>query len=51
MKQKMHLRAVISFNLVFRERFNLSQQFRQPSVRSLALFYFLFSNILIIFSY
>lgn len=24
MKQKMHLRAVIRFNLVFRERFNLS---------------------------
>ncbi|MBU8678267.1 hypothetical protein WKH37_05545 [Bacillus subtilis] len=51
MKQKMHLRAIKSFNLVFRERFNLSQKFRQPSVRSLALFYFLFSNILIIFSY
>ncbi|MGG0943472.1 hypothetical protein ABE143_14645 [Bacillus subtilis] len=50
MKQKMHLRAVKSFNLVFRERFNLSQKFKQP-VRSLALFYFLFSNILIIFSY
>ncbi len=51
MIQKMHLRAVKSFNLVFRERFNLSQKFRQPSDRSLALFYFLFSNILIIFSY
>ncbi|MGQ9006511.1 hypothetical protein [Bacillus subtilis] len=51
MKQKMHLRPVIRFNLVFRERFNLSQKFRQSSVRSSALFYFLFGNILIIFSY
>ncbi|MBT2184610.1 hypothetical protein KLH89_17880 [Bacillus subtilis] len=51
MKQKMHLRAVIRFNLVFRKHLNLSQKFRQSSVRSLALSYFLFGNILIVFSY